>query len=430
MLEVEEVELEPGSVIEGRFTLVRILGEGGMGTVWQATDETTGEARALKFVKPEKEDSPRATARLVREAKAAMAIDHPSVLRVLEVGELPAGTPYLVMELLHGETLRARLEREGALPSEVATRLVAEVADGMVAAHALGVVHRDLKPENLFLQEKGGTKVVDFGVAKDLERSAESMSLTRAGSMLGTLHYMAPEQVYGDADVDTKADVWALGVILHECIAGACPTSGIGTGQIIKAITIGPTKDLATAAPACPKPILDLTRRMLARTREERPTMAEVAAALRGAPLVPVSAPPPSARAMPPRAPRRPFALGLVAITLTLAGGAAAVYAISTSRDEPLAPSPPLAPSSVPGTASTSTESDAAIAVDASATSKSTAHATAKSTAIPAKSAPTPSSPTPTSSAPATSAARAPSSAPQPVAPPSSDVPPVATIRH
>lgn len=281
MLEIDETKLEPGGRVGAHFRLEQVLGEGGMGVVWDAVDERTGERRALKFLRPDKESDGSNEARLLREAHASATVAHPNVARVFEVLELPEGTPFLVMERLEGETLRARLSRVGALEPAEVVRIVVAIAEALRAAHARGIVHRDLKPDNVFVLRDGAVKVIDFGIAKDL-RAKDETGLTATGAMLGTLHYMAPEQVFGDVDVDERADVWALGVVAYECVAGKRPTDAAGSGQVLKAIMTRTFLPLVEVAPACPAHVSELVSRMLSRERDARPSLDEVLDVLAG----------------------------------------------------------------------------------------------------------------------------------------------------
>jgi serine/threonine-protein kinase len=332
--------LAKGSVVLGRWKLERIVGEGGMGVVWAATDQKTGEPRALKFLK--QADDERAHARLLREARAAKAVQHPNIAPVLEVAELPNGQPFLVMELLSGETLAARLTRKGPLPLGEMSRLLLEVIAAVEAAHAAGIVHRDLKPDNVFLLEKtDAVRVLDFGIAKEIVRSADESeaSLTATGSMIGTPHYMAPEQIFGDSDIDARADVWALGVILYECITGKRPTQASGVGQVLKIIATDSIPPLSSTAPEVPLALSHLIARMLTRDRSKRPSLEVVRTALttlEGEGFVAPASPPASAgrtldtHEAPARPKRRaspmPWALaGVVAV------GGAGVFAAARS---------------------------------------------------------------------------------------------------
>ncbi len=294
MLTTVEPTLMPGAVVGG-YQLLRVVGEGGMSVVWAARSLSSGERRALKFLKAK---DGKGEARLLREARATMGLTHPAVARTFSVEVLPTGQPFIVMELLQGETLRARLERDGKLPLSLVASVLGSVVEAVVAAHALGVVHRDLKPENVFLVhgDPRPVRVIDFGIAKEIKgicgdqgsslgepsgASAGSASLTATGAMLGTPFYMAPEQIFGDADVDHRADVWALGIIVFECVAGRRPTDARGVGQVLKLIAMNALPSLATAWPEAPGDLVALVDRMLSRDRDARPPLHEVLDLLR-----------------------------------------------------------------------------------------------------------------------------------------------------
>ncbi len=268
---------EPGEIVAERYRLDRKIGEGGMGVVWAATHTVSQRKVALKFLKSENEDRAR---RLLREARISGHLSHPHIVEVLDAFSAKGAT-VLVMELLDGETVEAHLARKGVLTETEAIALLSPVLDALSSAHRAGIVHRDLKPANIFLAgPEARVKVLDFGIAKmgrgeDLSASA---SLTQTGSLVGTPHYMAPEQVFGDPDVDARADVWALGVILFECISGQRPFDAESFGQIIKQVTMGSPRPLpSTVSPE----MRALVQRMLARDRADRPRdAAEVRQAL------------------------------------------------------------------------------------------------------------------------------------------------------
>jgi eukaryotic-like serine/threonine-protein kinase len=271
-----------GTMVADRFRLERRLGEGGMGVVWEATHTVTRKPVALKFLKRSHEDG-RAVQRFLREARAASAVRHPSVVEVHDVLELDDGSPVMVMELLHGETLAERLRRRGALPlSEVASIMV-HVCSALGAAHALGIVHRDLKPENIFLEsapeapdrrERREVKVLDFGIAKLTATegdAAHTGATTGTGAVLGSPYYMAPEQLFAEKDLDHRADIWALGVILYEALSGVRPTQAPNLGQIYKMVMTDAIVPLREKAPELPPAVTDLVGRMLTRDRAGRP---------------------------------------------------------------------------------------------------------------------------------------------------------------
>ena len=271
-------DFAPGTVVAKRYRLDRELGRGGMGVVWEATHLVTRRRVAIKFVMGPAHQRAVLRRRFLREARAASAANHPNVVEVLDVFELDDGTPVMVMELLSGETLRARLLREHRLPREATATVLLPVVAAVGAAHALGIVHRDLKPENIFLlagREPGSdVKVLDFGVAKLIVREGEASetdSLTGTGSALGTPCYMAPEQTTAEKDVDARADIWALGVIVYECLAGARPVEGSGIGQVVMKLMTEGIKPLEQVASNLPPEVTALVMRMLARVRSERP---------------------------------------------------------------------------------------------------------------------------------------------------------------
>jgi serine/threonine protein kinase len=298
----EREDLRAGVAIAGRYTLERRIGVGGMGEVWAGVDDATGARVALKLLHPGLAGAPAdqregRQKRLLREARAARAVKHPHVVEILDVVQLADGAPVLVMELLEGESLEATLEREGALPVGQACAVMLPVVEAVSAAHTLGIVHRDLKPENVFLARVGDhvtVKVLDFGVAKLTAAQGEAAGtegLTRSGALLGTPYYMSPEQIFGEADIDARSDIWSLGIILHQVLRGELPTRGDNLGQVIKRIMATGIPPLGEVAPETPAEIAELVGRMLSQRREDRPPdLREVTAVLarhRGAPLGP-----------------------------------------------------------------------------------------------------------------------------------------------
>jgi serine/threonine-protein kinase len=281
VLEVVADTLETGGVVAGAYRLERELGRGGMGVVWSAREIASGRAVALKFLLGGAEADAKDRERFLREARAAMSVVHPNVARVGAVLETDVGTPFLVMELLDGESLRAVLRKKRTLDPTACARLFLPIVDGVAAAHARGIVHRDLKPENVFVERTGEVRVLDFGIAKQLAPAGETnaTSLTSTGALVGTPVYMAPEQLFAEP-IDPRADVWALGVVLYECLAGKRPTEGDGIGPILKRITSEPLVPLARAAPAVPPTLARIVDRMLLRERADRATLAEVRAVL------------------------------------------------------------------------------------------------------------------------------------------------------
>jgi eukaryotic-like serine/threonine-protein kinase len=216
-----------GDRIADRYQLLRVLDKGGMGVVWVAHHLGLDVQVALKLIRP-MAGSRAAASRLVREAQAAARIDHPAVLRVLDVGTTPHGDPFLVMELLDGEPLCDALAREQRLDPITAVRTLLPIVDGLSALHDKGIIHRDVKPENIFLSQgdagRWQPKLIDFGVAKLVDLGGRD-KITRRGMVVGTPVYMALEQIQG-AEADAQSDVWALSAVLYETIQGVLPFEG------------------------------------------------------------------------------------------------------------------------------------------------------------------------------------------------------------
>jgi serine/threonine protein kinase len=220
----------------GRYALRDKLGSGAMGEVYGAWDPQHQREVAIKVVRTDREGDDSVTHRLEREARALERIDHPNVVRVHEVGR-DAGRLFIVMERLLGETLQTRLEREGRLAPTIVHEIVAGTCAGIGHAHALAIVHRDLKPANVFLTESG-VKVLDFGIAKGLAGGTLGAS-TMSGAVLGTPHYMSPEQATDSKRIDHRTDLWSVGVIAYECLVGARPFEGANVAELAVAIVSG-----------------------------------------------------------------------------------------------------------------------------------------------------------------------------------------------
>ncbi len=305
-----EPTLVAGDTLAGRYRLVRLLGEGGMGYVWEARQLTTDKAVAIKVLKSQEGAD---TARFLREAKVAAGLSHRNIIQVFDFWEVEGKGPvFMVMELLHGETLAELLERVGRLAQEHVLTLVLPVASAVRAANARGVVHRDLKPDNVFLARVADVdtpevKVVDFGLAKPFVNSGAT-ALTQTGSVMGTPYYMAPEQVYGEKDIDGQADVWALGVMLYECLTGTKPFEGENFGQIFRRVTHVQYAPLRGLAPDVSPALEALVVRALSHDPQKRPTMSELydtLLSLRGSESAIAVTPPPGGPP-PPRSTSQP----------------------------------------------------------------------------------------------------------------------------
>ena len=237
-------ELE-GKVLDGKYRLTRRLGSGGVGTVYEAVHELIGQKFALKVLKPEYATSPTLAQRLVQEAKAASAVDHPSIIKIFDAGRTRDGLTFLVMELLVGQELSARIRGSAdPVPFQEAVDITSDVLDALVAAHAKGIIHRDLKPENVFLTRgphgQRWVKLLDFGIAKIVDHRMAGPRLTHAGTVVGTPFYMAPEHARGARDLDARVDVYATGVMLFEMLTKRVPFDGQSYNEVLAKVLSEP----------------------------------------------------------------------------------------------------------------------------------------------------------------------------------------------
>lgn len=281
----------PGEVVAGIYRIDHLVGEGGMGMVLAATHLPSQRRMALKLVQPDTAGEQGAVARFWREARAVSRLSHPNVVRVFDVGSLADDTPYMAMELLEGESLGERMDRLGPMPVDAARELIRQACEAVAAAHAIGVVHRDLKPQNMFLTrgETGAEvlKVLDFGISKTMRAtvSDDHQKLTKTTDVFGSPTYMSPEQLKASRDVDERTDVWALGVILHEMIAGAPPFGGKSVAEIFGAILYKPPEPLSKLRPDVPRHVETAVLRALEKDRDKRTaTVRELRDALLGSP--------------------------------------------------------------------------------------------------------------------------------------------------
>jgi serine/threonine protein kinase len=233
--------VKKGSVIGGKYRLERALAQGGMGSVWVAQHLQLDTEVAVKFMDPAYVDSDDARARFEREAKASAMLKSPNVVQVYDYG-VEDDTPYIVMELLEGEDLDARLRREGRLSVSVTARLLSDACKALRRAHEVGLIHRDLKPANLFITRQGDeevTKVLDFGIAKAIGPQLSGRA-TKTGMLVGSPYYMSPEQIRTGKQIDHRTDIWSLGVIAFECITGQMPFPSLEVGDVLVAICSDP----------------------------------------------------------------------------------------------------------------------------------------------------------------------------------------------
>jgi serine/threonine protein kinase len=262
-----------GQVIGGKYRLLRPLGEGSMGVVWAAEHVLLGRPLAVKLLRPELVSVRGVLERFQQEAVAAGRIGSPHIVDVLDVGTAPNGVPFIVMEFLRGRSLAALLRLQATLPPQRTVRLGRQILAALEAAHAAGIIHRDLKPDNIFLEpgerEEEHVKLVDFGISKAKD-DPRVQHLTRTGMLLGTPRYMSPEQVRGEKSVDERADLWAAGVILYQCLAGVPPHDGPDLGAILGHILLEEAAPLRELRPEVEPWLEAAVMRALEKDRERR----------------------------------------------------------------------------------------------------------------------------------------------------------------
>jgi serine/threonine-protein kinase len=272
-----------GDLIGNKYRVVRLIGDGGMGSVYAARHEVLGTDVALKFLHAELAERPGLASRFLQEARVAAQIKSPYVAHVSDVDTTKEGLPYLVMDLLGGESLQRLLDRRLKLPPEQAIDFAVQILSGLEAAHAIRVVHRDLKPDNVFVTPTPSgplLKLIDFGIAK-LREGAGGRGLTRAGVIMGTPEYMPPEQLYTANEVDERADIYALGVILFEMLSGKRPADGPDAETIVGQVLGGRVLRLGALEPNLPASLVGIVERALAGDRDLRfRTASEMRAAL------------------------------------------------------------------------------------------------------------------------------------------------------
>jgi serine/threonine protein kinase len=272
-----------GALVDDRYEIVRLVGRGGMGAVYEARDRRLGRRIAIKLLSPEHAADPKRLARFRQEARVAGSLEHENVVALMDVGVAHDGSPYLVMEYLDGPDLRSLISSVGSLPAPRAADLVIQACRGLAAAHAAGIVHRDLKPENLVVHRHADDtdwlEIVDFGIAK--LQANEHDALTTTGTAIGTACYMAPEQARGDRDVDPRTDVYALGAILYELLAGSRVHPAGSYNATLYHVLTQPVRPLAEAAPDCPAGLCKIVHRALERDAAARfDSVADLARAL------------------------------------------------------------------------------------------------------------------------------------------------------
>ncbi len=343
--------------VVGKYRILDQIGEGGMGIVYRAEHVVLGSPAAVKVLLPQFTRDPVVVDRLFTEAKAASAIKHVGITSVFDYGRLPNDQAFIAMELLRGEDLSSFHGRHGRIDPSLAVEIVRQLLAALNAAHVAGVVHRDLKPDNIFLTRDTGSpggiriKVLDFGIAKLIGDQVTSRAKTKGDLILGTPAYMAPEQCRGGAEIDARADLYAVGCILFELLAGRPPFIAEGGGETMAMHIYEPVPRLSDHVTSLPPELEVLVAKMLAKAPDDRtPSAAWALAALERVPLptldgVEVSL----ATHRPQSAPAEaqddeeesdgwPLWVPIVVLVVAIAIAAAAVYFIGIRGDETLTP--------------------------------------------------------------------------------------------
>lgn len=263
-----------GNLIDRKYRVDRCIGRGGMGAVYEATHVAIGKRVALKFLEASGISDRDAVVRFQREAEAASAVESAHIVQIFDSGTTEDDRPYLVMELLRGEDLRARIKRLGRLPEAEVVHIAVQTLRGLLRAHEAGIIHRDLKPDNLFLNDRDDdplfVKIVDFGISKVSQTRATANTLTRRGTVLGTAYYMSPEQAQAFADIDGRADLYSLGAILFEALTGQAPhDAGTYEAILVRACTTD-APNVRSLTPEVSEAFARVVAKALCRDRAER----------------------------------------------------------------------------------------------------------------------------------------------------------------
>jgi serine/threonine-protein kinase len=269
------MRLEVGQVIDGKYRILRLIGEGGMGAVFEGENTAIRRKVAIKVLLASMASNEDLVRRFEREAQAAGEIGNDHILEVLDLGTLATGERYMVMEYLDGETLTDRIRRHGRLTPRQVAPIARQLLSGLGSAHAAGIIHRDLKPDNVFiLREKAGqrdfVKLIDFGISKFSRLSTEPLNVTRVGSLMGTPCYMSPEQARGTAEADVRSDIYAVGVMLYEAVTGQLPFDGESFNDLMFKIALSDAPPPSSLSPGVDPRFEEIIMKAMARDPSQR----------------------------------------------------------------------------------------------------------------------------------------------------------------
>ncbi len=265
--------MNPGDLIQSRYRLIRPLGSGASGAVWHARNELIDRDVALKIMRPDVAEDAVALQRFFNEAKASGRVRSPSIVEILDLGQAEDGSPFLVFELLEGEGLDEKLRREGTIAPEPLLEMFVGVAKALEIAHANGIIHRDLKPANIFIgknaQGQPVAKILDFGISKVFD-TGHNFTLTRTGTVVGSPAYMSPEQAGGREDIDGRADIWSLGIVMYEALTGTLPHQAANYNALMVRILTQDSDPVMTRKTDLPPSVCAIVDACLKRERDER----------------------------------------------------------------------------------------------------------------------------------------------------------------
>jgi len=268
------MSLSPGDLLDDKYRIVRLIGEGGMGAVYEGENARIHRRVAIKVLHAEVAGNADAVARFEREAQAAGRIGSEHIVEVLDLGSLPSGARYLVMEFMDGDSLSRRIKQRGRLAVQEIYPIARQLLDALAAAHGAGIVHRDLKPDNVYLLtsrhgSKDFVKLLDFGISKFADITS-GLSMTRTGVVMGTPYYMAPEQAKGSRELDQRVDLYAVGVVLYEALTGKVPFDAETFNELLFKIVLETPRPIEELAPGVDPHLCAIVRRAMAREPAER----------------------------------------------------------------------------------------------------------------------------------------------------------------